>query len=251
MKGNGRKKTLGYTLGGLFLLMMLLCAGCGKRMEPMTENPEFLIEENRGKENRREEQDAKTSEPAPRLDFPIEIEDGKLKVESVFQYSGLNLDYNDEVCENIGAIQLQNSSEDYLERAEVTVHLSEGELLKFVVEDIPIGKSVIAFESRNMVYDVTQAVTEINAEVIWNSEASLQTDRLELTEDGMSILVKNVSQETLKDLVVKYHCSFENVYFGGISYEQTIEELETGSAVQLDASECYFGEVKVVNVINN
>lgn len=189
-------------------------------------------------------------QPAPRPEFPISIEDGKISIESVFQYSGINLDCEDEFCENIGAVQVKNTSTDYLESADITVNLSDGSTMNFHVADLPVGDSIIAFEVKNSFYDVTKSVGEISADVVWNDDASLQQENLSFAVNGTNITVKNISGKTLQDLTVKYHCDLEGIYFGGKSYERRIEVLDAGESITLDASECYLGVAAVVNVLD-
>lgn len=187
-------------------------------------------------------------EVAPRLDFPIEIEGGKLTIESVFQYSGLNLDAEDAICEDIGAVQLKNTSSEYLESADVVVTLSGGTQLKFCIEDLPAGKSIIAFEVQNQVYDVSKSVENMTANAQWGNRKSLLDDKVTVITDGLQLTVKNSSGSTLKDLKVVYHCELDGVFFGGRSYEGIIEDLGAGKSAMLDASECYLGEAVVVCV---
>ena len=87
------------------------------------------------------------------LAFPYLLEEEQIQVDSLFQYSGINPDAENAECEDVAAIQMKNNSEQYLESAEVSVELSDGTAYSFVVQDIPAGKSVIAFESGNTSYD--------------------------------------------------------------------------------------------------
>lgn len=185
---------------------------------------------------------------APRLDFPVEIEDGKLMIESVFQYSGLNLDAKDTNCENIGAVQLKNISTQYLDSADVVVTLSDGTELNFFIEDIPVGKSVIAFEIENDVYDVSQSVEQMTAEIAWGTNISMLEDKVSVSADEMELIVKNLSGSTLENLKVAYHCELDGMFFGGKSYKGSIAELKSGESAAINASECYLGEAVVVRV---
>lgn len=183
------------------------------------------------------------------VSFPYKLDEDKLEIASVFQYSGTNPDCDDEDCEAVGSIQLLNASEDYLESADIIAKLADGSELTFRVEGIPSGKSVLAFEIKNQTYDKENKVIDITAETNYSSEVSLKEEELSFSIDSAGITVSNISQENLANITIKYHCNIDDMYFGGKCYESLVEYLEAGENVMLDASECYLGEAAVVNVI--
>lgn len=183
------------------------------------------------------------------LEFPYMLENGKLEIGSVFQFTGTNPDCNDEECEEVGAIQLLNASEDYLESADIIVRLADGSELVYRVEGIPSGKSVLAFETKNQIYNEKNKVIDITAKTDYSSEASLKEEELSFSIDDAGITVSNISQESLANITIKYHCNVDEMYFGGKCYEGLVESLAAGENVILDAAECYLGEAAVVNVI--
>lgn len=237
----------------MLLMMVLLCVGCGKK-ESTDVKPDESSATEQMSENRMADETTVT-EPEevkenPKAVFPMVIEDGKITVESVFQYSGINPDYNEEICEEIGALQLKNTSAEYLESADITVKLLDQTELEFRVEDIPAGASVIAFETKNTIYDDEKTVEEILADAAWQQTDSLLIEeKMSFAIDGISILATNTSDEVLQNVVVKYHCSLDGIYFGGKSYEAALESVGPQESVTLDAAECYLGEAAVANVV--
>ena len=119
-----------------------------------------------------DEEDAEETDEG--LAFPYLLEEEQIQVDSLFQYSGINPDAENAECEDVAAIQMKNNSEQYLESAEVSVELSDGTAYSFVVQDIPAGKSVIAFESGNTSYDGKTGVAFIEAKTSYSSEAGVK-----------------------------------------------------------------------------
>lgn len=182
------------------------------------------------------------------LTFPFQVDDSKLEIASVFSYSGMNPDCNDESAEKVGAIQLSNNSDNYLESADITVVLANDEELAFRVEDIPAGQTVMAFDIENQPYN-DETVMEIYADTQYAEESSLHEDRLSVTADENGITVTNQTEEQISGISVRYHCILDGAYWGGKCYQDTIEMLAPEDSVLLDAEECYFGEAAVVNII--
>ena len=181
--------------------------------------------------------------------FPMTLEDGKITIDSMFQYSGINLDYQDEFCEEIGALQITNTSNEYLEYADVSVTLTDGTVFNFHVQDIPAKQAVIAFELENKIYKKDHEVQEVILNASWMNEISSFSDVLEYSVDGTVITLTNISNSSLTNIHVKYHCYMDDVYLGGVSYEGIIEQLNAQESTAIDASECYLGEANVTNII--
>lgn len=207
----------------------------------------LIVMDKRNTEREKAEQKKELEEKG--VNFPYKLDKDKLEVASVFQYSGMNPDCEDEECEKVGAIQLLNASEDYLESADIVAKLADGSELAFRVEGLPSGKSVLAFEIKNQTYDKENKVIDITAETNYSSEASLKEEELSFSIDSEGIKVDNISQENLANITIKYHCNVDDMYFGGKCYEDLVESLEAGESVKLEASECYLGEAAVVNII--
>ena len=70
-------------------------------------------------------------EMGERITFPYELADGKLKVASLFQYSGLNPDCNNEEGDDIAALEIVNQSDEFCRSAEIQVVMQDGTELLF------------------------------------------------------------------------------------------------------------------------
>lgn len=270
-----KKKIYRWKCAALTLLLgaALCTAGCGKedtskkeevaKQEKLADTQTKKVENTSAEapentptetpENTPTEAPVSTPEPTPTeipgIEFPYEVDGEKLLIEAVFQYTGINPDYQDEMCEDVASIQIKNCSEEYLETAEVLAELTDGTEFTFRVEDVPAGETALVFEANNQSYDGKTSVDKMQAEAIYSAEASLKADAVSITTDEAGIHLKNISSENLSNVIVKYHCSLDGKYFGGICYEGNVESLASGESIVLDAFECYLGEAAVVNVI--
>lgn len=217
---------LGIVLVGLLILLAALVSGEKKREK---------LEETK-----------KTEEQS--LEFPYKLDNDQLEIESVFQYSGMNPDYDDEEGEDIGAIQLKNCSEKYLESAEITVTAADDQTYIFVVENLPAESSVMAFEVNNKELPALATVTKIDAKTSYSEQISLNEETISVSTDETGIHLENISTESIQNMTVIYHCALEDDYFGGKSYQKEVESLDAGESIFVEADECYLGEAAVVGI---
>lgn len=192
------------------------------------------------------EEEAETEDTG--LMFPYTVDGENLEIGSLFQYSGPNPDCGNEQGEDVGSIQLTNKSGKYLETADITINLANGIAYVFHVEGLPDGKTVLALDTTNQTYDGKSGAADIEAETAYSENASLKEDALSVSNDEEGIHLTNISGEELKNINVKYHCDMDDMYFGGLCYEGTVESLAAGADTVLDTSECYMGEAVVVNI---
>ena len=255
-RGPGRKKNRVWIV---LLIVIVIILGImiavnqsGSKQEPSTaqsgEN-KSVAEITKKPETEEEKENQESSEEADDgLEFPYLLDDDQLQVDSLFQYSGVNPDAQNEENEDIASIQLKNNSEQYLESAEISVELTDGTAFSFKVQDIPAGKSVMAFDTSNAAYDGKTGVAFIDADTSYSSEAGLQEETVKITSDEGEIQLENISRELLGNIKVKYHCVLDALYFGGCSIESDIAGLEAGENTVLDTSESILGDAEVVSI---
>lgn len=233
-----KKRGFAWLLGVLVVLILILLLVIGlivyKKSDKRGENDNINIDQT-------EKQDEE-------LVFPYRLDDGKLEVESVFRYSGINPDCEDEEGEDIGAVQIKNCSEEYLESAEFAITTRDGTKLIFTITDLPAGSIVMAFEVENKEFSAGQTVEKIEANTSYSSDASMHKETVEIFGDDSEIGLKNVSAETIQNMTLTYRCILDGVYFGGKSYQKNVEALGAGESITLDASECYLGEASVIKI---
>lgn len=249
-----KQKRIALILAALLLAVLL----CGCTINPdMTQTGDAAVaepaptEDTQAAETPTEE--AQTGQANPEaedenagMEFPVELADGALTVNSLFTSNITNPDKEDEMTEDLASVQVTNTGDVYLERADITVLTAGGQQLQFVVTNLPVGETLLAFDINGTV------LTDTTAEDMWadctgNLDAGLP-DGLRATVTDSTITVYNDLEVDLADVTVTYHCRMGDNYFGGISYSQTIGVLPHGSRETLTASECWLGDPVVVNV---
>ena len=161
------------------------------------------------------------------LTFPYDLEDGRLSIESIFQFTGFNPDNENTEGENIAALAVINQSEQHLSSAQFTVKLADGARLAFEVTDLPAGeKDTAEFE------DVSPVMA----------------DRLSAEVQETTVTLTNNSEEDLSNLLLHCHCVIDDAYFGGLTYTYPIASIPAGQSASVDAVDCYLGQAAVVRV---
>lgn len=197
------------------------------------------------------EADAKKAKEEKVLEFPYELEDGKLVAKSLFQSDITNPDCNNEEGTDIASLELQNQSEEYLASAQVTVTLTDGTKLRFQAEDIPAGKSVWAFETGNGTLESGAECRKITCQAEFDAEADRKEDQLAFAAEGTTVTVTNLTDQETGACSAVFHCLFdENTYYGGIAYTYPVAALEPGNTTTLEVAECYLGTAEAVRVTN-
>jgi len=182
------------------------------------------------------------------LQFPYEVEEGKLQINSLFQASVSNPDNANEYVENLAALEVVNISEEHLEEAKIVLTLKDGEKLEFLIEEIPAGKAVWVFESNNKSYELEQICQAAESDAAFVENTNLMNDELDITVDFTEVSVSNIKGEALEKLKLEFHCWFEDVYYGGRTYKYDIESLNKDESISLDVWECYMGTAEIVKI---
>lgn len=179
--------------------------------------------------------------------FPVEIENG-LEVRSIFQFSGMNPDADNMFGEEIAGVQLVNTSDEHLIRAEITALLGDGTTLTFVAEDVPAGKTAAAFCLEHERLPDADMCEEIFGWAEFDSVDPRNPELVQISVSGTEITIKNVSGESLTDLNVFCHSVLDNSYFGGSTYSYRIASLPAGGSAVVIAEDCFLGMTEVVRV---
>lgn len=221
-----------------------------RKQEPSTEQSEeneTAAEETQAKEENTEDTDT-SEETDTGLEFPYLLDDEQLQIDSFFQYSGVNPDAQNEDGEDIASVQMKNNSSKYLEEAEISVELNDGTTYSFKVQDIPAGKSVMAFDTANAAYDGKTGVAFIDAKTTYSTDAGVDEKAVKITSDDSDVQLENISGEALGNMKIKYHCLLDDMYFGGISSETELAGIDAGEKTAVDTSESILGDAEVVSI---
>lgn len=182
------------------------------------------------------------------ISFPYVLEDGRLKITSLFQSDIPNPDNDYEEGKNLASLELVNESKEYLESADISVLLQDGTKLEFQIKDIPSGKTVWAFELENIVLGSESACKKIECKAKFASEKDDWSNDIKTSVEGSEVTIQNLKQEDQKEIQMTFHCLVEGVYFGGTSYEYDIDKISANESINLSVIECYFGDAELVSV---
>lgn len=184
----------------------------------------------------------------PGLTLPYALEDGKLELTAVFQYTGDNPDCSDETGEDIAALAVTNQSDQHLTKATFTAELADGTALQFEAADVPAGETVWAFASDNSSYDTANPCVAVTCDARFEASTPVLAEQLSVSVEGTAVTLTNISGAALENLTVDCHCLFNEAYFGGRTYSYAVPSIAAGSSVTIQAEECYLGEAAVVRV---
>lgn len=182
------------------------------------------------------------------LQFPYRLEDGRLEVSSLFQFTGFNPDCDLAEGEDIASLSFTNISEEYLVSASFTAVLTDGTEFRFEAADVPAGASVLAFSTDNASYDGSVGCESITCDAVFESTAPLMEEAVSVSVEETAVTLTNLTGEDLTDLVIYCHTLFDESYFGGLTYAYPVEYIEAGGSITLQAEDCYLGEAAVVRI---
>lgn len=192
---------------------------------------------------------APVTEPAiETLEFPIVLENGRLQIESLFSYTGMNPDDENQEVKNIAAITLVNCSGEYLAEATVTLTLGTGDVTTFQITDVPAGRRVIAFSADSAEATENTGCTAASCEAVFDGAATMYEDRIAVSVEGMSVKVQNLTGSEISELVIYCRCPLGEDFFGGITYQYPITSLPANGSTTVDAWDCVLGMAEVVRI---
>lgn len=195
------------------------------------------------------DRDPTAEQPLPVLEYPMILEDGRLEIENLFQYDGMNPDCGDEEGKNVASIMLHNASNSHLLEADIHLTLEDGSVLTFHVAELPAQTSAMVFEKGNV--STEEKVTDAVCTAVWDSAAEPMPEALPVTVDGVAVTVTNKTGRDISELVIYCRCPLGEEYFGGIAYSYTINNLPANESATVEAWDCILGMVEVVRIAEN
>lgn len=184
----------------------------------------------------------------PVIEFPLTLDNGKLELESLFQFEGVNPDSGNEEGSDIASIVLKNISDTYLIEANVSIALADGTELNFIVTELPAGKSAMAFSVDNLAITVNAACVSTSCEATYDADASTDQEKVSIVVDGINITVTNTTGEELSEVVIYCRSPLGEEYFGGVTYQYTVNKLSAYESTTVEAVDCILGMAEVVRV---
>lgn len=192
---------------------------------------------------------APTQSDAPAVAFPLAIDEGRLEIDSLFRFDGINPDSQNQEGKDIASIVLKNTSGAYLEKAQITLTLSDGSALHFLATDLPAGKSAMVFDADNR--SVSDNVHCIGVSIDPAYGDITAPDGVSASVSGMNITVTNGTDKTISQVVLFCRSPYGEHYFGGITYQYIINNLPAGESADVMAADCILGTAEVVRIAIN
>lgn len=190
-----------------------------------------------------------TTETAPRaLSLPYELSDGKLTVDAILQFTGMNPDRQDEWADNVAAIQITNTSGEHLAFATINVTTMDGITASFTAYDIPAGRSAMVMCPDNTVIENNPECAQITGDAVFLPQSPLAEDKLLVSVEGTDITLENISGEDLGQITVYCHSMLDDSCYGGMVLPYKIDSLPAGETAEISAWECILGLVEVVRI---
>lgn len=180
--------------------------------------------------------------------FPVELEGGLLTVRSLFQFTGMNPDAKNAFGEDIAGVELTNNSDRHMTVAEVTATMADGTTLTFRAEDVPAGRTVMAFSLEHASIPDAAECEDVSGYAEFDDADPLRTDLVTCSADGIAITVRNISGAELKNLNVICHGLLDGSCFGGTTYHYNVPTLPAGASTTIHAVDCILGMAEVVRV---
>lgn len=180
--------------------------------------------------------------------FPVFCADGRLEIQSLLQYGGINPDCDNQEGNDVAAIMVCNVSGEYLKEAQISLKLTDGITVNFMVTELPAGAEAIAFSRENQTIKVNAEYAEITCEAQFGADGALTQEQMKVSVEGTLITLTNTSAEDWSEIVVYCRSPLGEEYFGGMAYEYTIEQLPAGESATIDAWDCILGEAEVMRI---
>ena len=196
-------------------------------------------------------QETKPAQTLPALEYPLILEDGKLEIENLFQYEGMNPDCDYEEGKDVASLMLRNISDAYLEEADITLTLVDGTVVRFHVDDLPAGKTAMVFERSNASAEENAACADAVCTASWSGKIKVLPEDLPVSVDGVTVTVTNSTGHDISELVIYCRCPMDEEYFGGIAYQYIINNLPANESATVEAGDCILGMTEVVRIAVN
>lgn len=245
--------TVAAVLAVVLIALALFVKGRADNADsPVTDRPGLAPSaDGKGSLGKNEEQKGLAESTVPTvntLQFPYTLENGSLEISSLFQYSGMNPDFENATGDNIGAIELVNRSQEFLSSVEIVLDMADGSQLRFLAADIPAGQTAWVFADGNGSY-AAPSVGCLSASCTAQFAGEVPVPQgVDISVQGMDVTITNNTAQELPAMEVSCHCLFSDVYFGGRVYIYSTEPVAPGQSVSLTAFDCYLGDAVPVRV---
>ena len=127
---------------------------------------------------------------------------------------------------DVAAILVANDTEQFLNLATVTYKVGE-RTATFRVTGLPAGEAAWVLEQNRMTLAPEDKLVLEDCKTAFNANPITATQNLQVTREGNSFTVKNVSDKKLKNVCIYYKNTLEDgVFMGGITFSMNFGDME-------------------------
>ena len=165
--------------------------------------------------------------------LPYRVENTPLVIEGIGQYTGPFVeDGSDEPAANVLAVVVKNESDTDVEYAEIKFSAGEGGEADFHISTLPAGKSVVALEQNKREFNPEDVLTFLDR-LYADGNMDVMEDKVEVTAVNGALTLKNLTEEELGTVYVRYKNKLtDNYYLGGITYSCRFENVGPGDSTE-------------------
>lgn len=234
-KGSGGRVVLLIILTLLLAVLVWLASLMGQREVPTLEQTGGP--DRSGTETTADTTGSQAMIPEPAEPQPIELSDG-LVIHYISSYAGIYMeDGTDEPVADVMMIVLENTSEQDLQLARISIEYS-GFTAEFEVTNIPAGEKVVALE-KNRHSEASGDYLSIQTKnvVFFPEPMGMEEERIQIKGLNGTLEVTNISAEDITgDIYIYYKNSATDLLYGGITYRVSVKGgLKAGESIRIIA----------------
>lgn len=185
--------------------------------------------------------------------LPQTLSDGAITIVSLGEYSGAYVeDGTDLQVDKIAAVVLQNTGDKPIQHGTVTLSAGEEKLYTFSVSTLPVGSSALVLDTEKKLLDTNKEVTSFIADVTACEELEINSDKIKITSEDGKIKLTNLTSTDFRGVYVRYkNFTSGNVYYGGITYSASFENVGANGSYEYKAAHFYtdYSHVVMVQII--
>ena len=157
-------------------------------------------------------------------------------------------DGSDEPVENVAAVLVTNTTDNYLDLGQLTCQL-DGQEVVFRVTGLPAGASAWVMEASRKTAGADSVFTQPEVITSFRKDAQAAPEGLTVASAGATLKVTNNRDTTLRNVTVYYKVLHsDGNYFGGITYMSAFGDLEPGQSAEKLAGHFKEGITDIVRI---
>lgn len=185
--------------------------------------------------------------------LPQAISDGAITIVSIGEYTGAFVeDGTDLQVSGVAAVVLQNTGDKPIQHGTITLSAGEEKLYTFSISTLPVGSSALVLETEKKLLDTNKELTSFTADVTKSEKFETNSDKIKITAKDGVIKITNLTDTDFRGVYVRYkNFTAGNVYFGGITYSASFDNVSAKGNYEYKAAHFYkdYSHIVMVQII--